>query len=141
MTGVQTWLSDLGGFKRIVAKLKAAKGNKKRKCRKNKPYQRAKYPGQKVQVDVKFVPAECVVDGRKYYQFTAVDECTRWTYRVYPRFCVNSNEAVQNINQLRTSGQRSYPMSACVHHSMPDGRSQGRREAPFIAAPAGCEDP
>ena len=70
-----------GGFKRIVAKLKAAKGNKKRKRRKNKPYQRAEYPGQKVQVDVKFVPSECIVDGRKYYQFTAVDECTRWTYR------------------------------------------------------------
>ena len=70
-----------GGFKRIVSKLAAAKGNKKRKRRKNKPYQRAEYPGQKVQVDVKFVPSECVVDGRKYYQFTAVDECTRWTYR------------------------------------------------------------
>ena len=70
-----------GGFKRIVAKLKDVKGNKKRKRRKNKPYQRAEYPGQKVQVDVKFVPSECVVDGRKYYQFTAVDECTRWTYR------------------------------------------------------------
>ena len=70
-----------GGFKRIVAKLKAAKENKRRKARKNKPYQRAEYPGQKVQVDVKFVPGECVVDGRKYYQFTAVDECTRWTYR------------------------------------------------------------
>ena len=69
-----------GGFKRIVAKLKDVKGNKKRKRRKNKPYQRAEYPGQKVQVDVKFVPSECVVDGRKYYQFTAVDECTRWTY-------------------------------------------------------------
>ena len=39
------------------------------------------YPGQKVQVDVKFVPEACAVDGRKYYQFTAVDECTRWTYR------------------------------------------------------------
>ena len=70
-----------GGFKRIVARLKAAKGNRKRRRRKNKPYQRAEYPGQKVQVDVKFVPSECVVDGRKYYQFTAVDECTRWTYR------------------------------------------------------------
>ena len=30
-----------GGFKRIVAKLRAEKGNKKRKKRKNKPYQRA----------------------------------------------------------------------------------------------------
>ena len=83
-----------GGFKRIVAKLKAAKGNKRRKARKNKPYQRAEYPGQKVQVDVKFVPGECVVDGRKYYQFTAVDECTRWTYRqMYDEHSTYSAEA------------------------------------------------
>jgi hypothetical protein len=61
--------------------------------------------------------------------------------RVNPKICVNSNEAVQNANRLRESGQRSHPMSACVHHSMPDGRSQGRREAPFIAAPAGRADP
>ena len=60
---------------------------------------------------------------------------------VYPKICVNSNEAVQNANQLRASGQRSHPMSACVHHSMPDGRSQGRRNAPFIEAPVGREDP
>lgn len=70
-----------GGFKRIVRKLLNGKGNKKRKGRKNKPYQRAEYPGQKVQVDVKYVPQECAVDGQKYYQFTAVDECTRWTLR------------------------------------------------------------
>lgn len=70
-----------GGFKRIVGKLKEGKGNKRRKGRKNKPYQPADYPGQKVQMDVKFVPAQCVTDGRRYYQFTAVDECTRWTYR------------------------------------------------------------
>ncbi len=49
--------------------------------RKAKPYKRADYPGQKVQVDVKFVPSYCVVNGAKYYQYTAVDECTRWTYR------------------------------------------------------------
>lgn len=52
-----------------------------KKYRKNKPYKRADYPGQKVQVDVKFVPTYCVVNGKKYYQYTAVDECTRWTYR------------------------------------------------------------
>ena len=83
-----------GGFKRIVRKLVAAKGNQKKKKRKNKPYQRAAYPGQKVQVDVKFVPSECVVDGRKYYQFTAVDECTRWTYRqMYDEHSTYSAEA------------------------------------------------
>ena len=47
----------------------------------SKPYQRADYPGQKVQVDVKYVPAECIANEKKYYQYTAVDECTRWTYR------------------------------------------------------------
>ena len=53
----------------------------KRLTRKNKPYARAEYPGQKVQIDVKYVPSYCVTHGQKYYQYTAVDECTRWTYR------------------------------------------------------------
>ena len=54
---------------------------KKKSSRKAMPYERAEYPGQKVQVDVKFVPNYCVCNGQKYYQYTAVDECTRWTYR------------------------------------------------------------
>lgn len=54
---------------------------KKRTARKPKPYARAWYPGQKVQVDVKYVPSECVVNGVKYYQYTAVDECTRFCFR------------------------------------------------------------
>ena len=54
---------------------------KQKQTRKPKPYQRAEYPGQKVQVDVKFVPSYCIVNGQKYYQYTAVDECTHWTYR------------------------------------------------------------
>ena len=70
-----------GGFKRIALKLRAAKPEKRKKKRKPKPYQRADYPGQKIQLDVKYVPSYCVTDGRKYYQYTAVDECSRWTYR------------------------------------------------------------
>lgn len=71
-----------GGFKRVANRLKALKPNKKKKKkRKLKPYQRADYPGQKIQIDVKHVPSYCVADGRKYYQYTAVDECSRWTYR------------------------------------------------------------
>ena len=94
MQGNYGYARSYGGFKRIVSKLKAAKGNRKRKGRKNKPYQRAEYPGQKVQVDVKFVPEMCIVDGRKYYQFTAVDECTRWTYRqMYDEHSTYSAEA------------------------------------------------
>ena len=46
-----------------------------------KPYRRADYPEQKPQIDVKFVPSKCVADSKKYYQFTAIDECTRFTFR------------------------------------------------------------
>ena len=70
-----------GGFKRVAAKLKAIKPVKKKAKKKPKPYQRAEYPGQKIQIDVKFVPKYCVTDGKKYYQYTAVDECSRWTFR------------------------------------------------------------
>lgn len=69
-----------GCFKRTAAKLLKPE-KKRKKIRKNKPYQRAEYPGQKIQMDVKYVPSYCVVNGEKYYQFTAKDECTRWTYR------------------------------------------------------------
>lgn len=68
-------------FTRTVRKLREEKPKRTKKKRTNKPYQRAEYPGQKVQLDVKYVPSSCVTDGRKYYQYTAVDECTRWTYR------------------------------------------------------------
>ena len=27
------------------------------------------------------MPSYCVADGKKYYQYTAVDECSRWTFR------------------------------------------------------------
>lgn len=70
-----------GGFKRVASKLKAVKPKKGKRKRKGKPYQRAAYPGEKIQIDVKYVPSYCVRDGRKYYQYTAVDECSRWTYR------------------------------------------------------------
>ena len=38
-----------------------------------KPYEKMYFPGQRVQVDVKFVPASCIVGaakGEKYYQYT-----------------------------------------------------------------------
>lgn len=68
-----------GCFKRTV--YKTIRPEKKRRRWKNMPYQRAEYPGEKIQMDVKFVPSYCVANGEKYYQFTAKDECTRWTYR------------------------------------------------------------
>ena len=69
-----------GGLKQVIAKMKKNKAKKKNK-RKPKPYKRAAYIGQKVQIDVKFVPSECITDGKKYYEYIAVDECSRWAYR------------------------------------------------------------
>ena len=65
---------------RVIQRL-IGEETKKKTAKKPKPYQRADYPGQKVQIDVKYVPGRCVANGQKYYQFTAVDECTRWTFR------------------------------------------------------------
>lgn len=90
---------SFGCFSKTVRKLQEQKPWKARKKRTNKPYQRADYPGQKVQVDVKYVPSECVTDGNKYYQYTAVDECTRWTYRcMYNEHSTYSS--VQFLHQL-----------------------------------------
>lgn len=66
---------------RVVNKWVVDRDTEKRKARKPQPYQRASYPGEKVQVDVKFVPSYCVSSGEKYYQYTAIDECTRFVYR------------------------------------------------------------
>jgi len=53
----------------------------RRKGYKPKPYMRAEYPGQKIQIDVKYVPSWCVAGHEKYYQYTAIDECTRIVFR------------------------------------------------------------
>lgn len=48
-----------------------------------KPYEQMTYPGQRGQIDVKFVPAACLVgeaQGQKYYQYTFIDEYSRFRY-------------------------------------------------------------
>ena len=50
-----------------------------------KPYEKMLYPGQRVQIDVKVVPAACIVgdakaEGKKFYQYTAIDEYSRYRY-------------------------------------------------------------
>lgn len=48
-----------------------------------KPYEQMLFPGQRVQIDVKFVPAACLVGdakGKKFYQYTAIDEYSRYRY-------------------------------------------------------------
>ena len=69
------------GFKRIAKKLSDAEQKKKKPVKEPKPYTRASYPGEKIQIDVKYVPKSCVTNGNPYYQFTAIDECTRFVHR------------------------------------------------------------
>ena len=48
-----------------------------------KPYEQMQYPGQRIQIDVKFVPDACLVGdakGKKFYQYTAIDEYSRFRY-------------------------------------------------------------
>ena len=48
-----------------------------------KPYEKMYHPGQRVQIDVKFVPAACLVGeakGKRFYQYTAIDEFSRFRY-------------------------------------------------------------
>jgi len=57
------------------------KPKKKPRKRSNKPYNGATVPGEKMQMDVKYVPKECLPqtlqeNGIKYYQWTIIDEAT-----------------------------------------------------------------
>ena len=46
-----------------------------------KPYESMDHAGQRVQIDVKFVPRSCVADPElKLYQYTAIDEYSRLRY-------------------------------------------------------------
>ena len=48
-----------------------------------KPYEQMTRPGQRVQVDVKHVPAACIVSNTldlKFFQYTAIDEFSRFRY-------------------------------------------------------------
>ena len=66
---------------RALKRMQLKSEEKARHAYKPKPYAAADYPGQKVQVDVKFVPSYCVIGNEKYYQYTAIDENTRLVYR------------------------------------------------------------
>jgi transposase InsO family protein len=53
------------------------------KKRRPKPYERMTRPSERFQIDVKYVPAACVkgeVRGNGWFQYTALDEYSRWRY-------------------------------------------------------------
>ena len=88
------------------------------------------YPGQRIQIDVKFVPSVCLVNeakGQKFYQYTALDEYSRWRYveafeehssyssalfleHLFKRFpfpieCVQTDNGAEFTKRFASSGQ------------------------------------
>lgn len=48
-----------------------------------KPYEQMDHLGQRIQIDVKFVPSVCLANeakGNHFYQYTAIDEYSRWRF-------------------------------------------------------------
>ena len=54
----------------------------RKKSRPAKPYEPMSRPGERVQMDVKWVPVGCIIGakGRRFYQYTAIDEYSRLRY-------------------------------------------------------------
>jgi len=94
-----------------------------------KPYEQMLYPGQRVQIDVKFVPSSCLVGdakGQKFYQYTMIDEYSRFRYleafeehstyssalflrHCFEKFpylieCVQTDNGLEFTNRLHNSG-------------------------------------
>lgn len=66
---------------------------KRSKLRKKHPrrYQMP-HPGDLIQMDVKYLPYR--IKGQQHYQYTALDDCTRWRFaKIYYELSVNNTEA------------------------------------------------
>ncbi len=81
--------------------LKSENLTRKYRVRKIKyKYVRALFkPGELVEIDIKYVPDK--IDGRRYYQFTAIDCASRWRYlKIYEE--MNNKTALEFLNQVVT---------------------------------------
>ena len=69
-----------GGMKRFLRKHFKQPTAPLVRPEKPKPYDGGTYPGERAQIDVKYVPKASLY-GEKLYQYTLVDEYSRWCYR------------------------------------------------------------
>ena len=81
-------------------------GNKRKSSRKSiRRYPELTSPGEKVQIDVKEVPYSCLKgaakrDGKRLYQWTAIDECTRFRY-IYGYDEHTPQNSIDFLNRLK----------------------------------------
>jgi len=81
---VEFWfrLVDKGYSRHIVSLYRTMKRMQlikkpKKKPYTPKPYTQMTYPGERIQIDVKYVPLSCCPNGERFYQYTAIDEFSR----------------------------------------------------------------
>jgi transposase InsO family protein len=71
----------IGSLYRVMRRLGYFQTDQPKKKYVPKPMEQMQHPGQRVQIDVKFVPLSCITTkGERYYQFTAIDEYSRLRY-------------------------------------------------------------
>ena len=93
--GLYYALQRLGIYRKMPSKKKGQQPSE---------IEEGRYPGDKVQIDVKYVPKECMAPqlqelGEKYYQYTAIDEFTRirYTWFVNEHSTYMSSEFVKRV--------------------------------------------
>jgi transposase InsO family protein len=86
-------------LKRLQLNRLPASQRHKRHDRRWKRYEKP-LPGHRVQIDVKFIqPLPGAAKAKKYYQFTAIDDCTRLrVLRIYPK--LNQQTAIQFLDYV-----------------------------------------
>lgn len=84
----------------INLRRKKIKATPKKKLNSRRKRYELYIPGQRVQVDVKYVPK--LIDGKRYYNYVAIDECTRWRFaRIYPE--LNPKMTVYFLDELEAA--------------------------------------
>ena len=108
-----------------------------------KPYEQMQYPGQRIQIDVKYVPSVCLVGeakGQKFYQYTAIDEYSRFrileafeehsTYssaefikhivKAFPYAieCVQTDNGLEFTNRLNSNGTKKQTLFEKTLHDL-----------------------
>ena len=72
---------SISGLYRVLRRLDGKPIKLPNPKKESKPYEQMQYPGQKGQIDVKYVPKSCLVgeaEGEGYFQYTFIDEYSRY---------------------------------------------------------------
>lgn len=77
------YTKSICSLNRTMKKLEIGRKKQRKRKYSPKPYDTPKIAGERVQIDVKYVPDSCLVKGMtRLYQYTAVDEATRLRCRM-----------------------------------------------------------